>query len=123
MTRSIADRRRAGPVAPAARRAVLARGPCAWHAACLMATRLCRASMHREGRHGMRPIDKLRQMLLAQRRALFEQVARAADDLRWLDTNTHPETEEEAQEQNIANLLARLDDRGNGEVPIVGRAL
>ena len=71
----------------------------------------------------MRPIDKLRQMLLAQRRALFEQVARAEDDLRWLDTNTHPETEEEAQEQNIANLLARLDDRGNAELRIVDRAL
>ena len=57
----------------------------------------------------MKPIEKLRQKLLAQRRALFEQVARAADDLRWLDTNTHPETEEEAQEQSIARLLARLE--------------
>src|SRR5437879_8140746 len=88
-----------------------------------MATRFCRASMHREGRHGMRPIDKLRQMLLAQRRALFEQVARAEGDLRWLDTNTHPETEEEAQEQTIARLLARLDDRGNAELRAMDRAL
>jgi len=71
----------------------------------------------------MKPIEKLRQKLLAQRRALFEQVARAADDLRWLDTNTHPETEEEAQEQSIARLLARLDERGNAELRAIDRAL
>ena len=70
----------------------------------------------------MKPIERLREKLLAQRRALFEQVARAEDDLRWLD-NTHPETEEEAQEQTIARLLARLDDRGNAELRTIDRAL
>ena len=71
----------------------------------------------------MKPIERLREKLLAKRRALFEQVARAEDDLRWLDTNTHPETEEEAQEQTIARLLARLDDRGNAELRTIDRAL
>jgi len=71
----------------------------------------------------MKPIERIREQLLAQRRALFGQVARAADDLRWLDSNTHPETEEEAQEQNLANLLARLDDRGNLELRTIDRAL
>ena len=45
----------------------------------------------------MKPIERIREKLLAQRRSLFGQVARAEDDLRWLDSNTHPETEEEAQ--------------------------
>src|SRR5437870_11344731 len=90
----------------------------------LNGTRRLRAVRHRRfGRDGMKPIEKLRQKLLAQRRALFEQVARAADDLRWLDTNTHPETEEEAQEQSIARLLARLDERGNAELRAIDRAL
>ena len=71
----------------------------------------------------MKPIERIREKLLAQRRSLFGQVARAEDDLRWLDSNTHPETEEEAQEQNIANLLARLDDRGNLELRTIDRAL
>jgi len=71
----------------------------------------------------MKPIERIREKLLAQRRALFEQVARAADGLRWIDGNTHPETEEEAQEQSIANLLARLDERGNGELRTIDRAL
>ena|SRR5438128_1941849 len=71
----------------------------------------------------MKPIERLRAKLLEQRRTLFEQVARAEDDLRWLDTNTHPETEEEAQEQSITRLLARLDDRGNAELRAIDRTL
>ena len=71
----------------------------------------------------MKPIERIREKLLAQRRALFEQVARAEDDLRGLDTNTHPETEEEAQGQNLARLLAQLDDRGNVELRTIDRAL
>ncbi len=68
-------------------------------------------------------IDDLRDKLLAQRRALFRQVSHVEDDLRWLDSTQHSETEEEAQEQNIARLLARLDDRGNAEIQAIDHAL
>lgn len=71
----------------------------------------------------MLPIEQLRQKLLAQRRVLFRKVADVEDDLRWLDTNVEPEIEEEGQEENIARLLARLDDRGKREIEAIDRAL
>ena len=71
----------------------------------------------------MVPIEKVRKTLLARRRELFEQVARVEDDLRWLDTNIEIEIEEEGQEENIARLLARLDDRGKEEIEAIDRAL
>lgn len=71
----------------------------------------------------MLPIEQLRQKLLAQRRVLFRKVADVEDDLRWLDTNVEPEIEEEGQEENMARLLARLDDRGKGEIEAIDRAL
>lgn len=71
----------------------------------------------------MIPIAELRQALLVERRRVFERVARAEEDLRWLDTNVEPEVEEEGQEENIARLLARLDDRGVAEIGAIDRAL
>lgn len=71
----------------------------------------------------MLPVDELRQKLLAQRRTLFRQVARVEEDLRWLDANIEPEAEDEGQEENIARLLARLDDRGKAEIEAIDRAL
>lgn len=71
----------------------------------------------------MLPVDELQQKLLEQRRALFRQVARVEEDLRWLDTNVEPEIEDESQEENIARLLARLDDRGKAEIEAIDRAL
>jgi len=71
----------------------------------------------------MLPIEQLRQKLLAQRRVLFQKVAEVEDDLRWLDTNVEPEIEEEGQEENIARLLARLDDRGKREIEAIDHAL
>ncbi|HVN83434.1 MAG TPA: TraR/DksA family transcriptional regulator [Candidatus Binatia bacterium] len=71
----------------------------------------------------MPSIDELRQTLLNRRRVLFEQVARVEDNLRWLDNNVEPETEEEGQEENIARLLARLDDRGKAEIEAIDAAL
>jgi RNA polymerase-binding protein DksA len=68
-------------------------------------------------------METIRARLLAQRRALFEQVAHVEDDLRWLDTNVEPEKEEEGQEENIARLLARLDDRGKAEIEAIDAAL
>lgn len=69
------------------------------------------------------PIEAIRQKLVAQRVALFRKVARVEDDLRWLDDNVEPEVEEEGQEENIARLLARLDDRGKAEIEAIDVAL
>jgi DnaK suppressor protein len=71
----------------------------------------------------MTTVNDFQQKLLAQRRALLRQVSHVESDLRWLDSSTHSETEEEAQEQNLARLLARLDDRGNDELRAIDHAL
>jgi DnaK suppressor protein len=71
----------------------------------------------------MLPVERFRQRLLAQRQDLFRRVARAEDDLHWLDVNVEPEVEEEGQEENIARLLARLDERGKAEIEAIDRAL
>ena len=71
----------------------------------------------------MLPIDDLRKTLVKRRLALFEQVVRVEDNLRWLDDNIEPEVEEEGQEENIARLLARLDDRGKAEIAAIDAAL
>ena len=71
----------------------------------------------------MLPVEELKEKLLVQRRALFRQVARVEEDLRWLDTNIEPEMEDEGQEENIARLLARLDLRGKAEIEAIDRAL
>ncbi len=68
-------------------------------------------------------VNRIRRTLLDRRRALFETVARVEDDLRWLDTNVEPEAAEEGQEENIARLLARLDDRGTAEIEDIDAAL
>ena len=67
--------------------------------------------------------EEWREALLAQRRRVFERVARAEEDLRWLDANVEPEREEEGQEENMARLLARLDERGKAEIEAIDRAL
>jgi RNA polymerase-binding protein DksA len=71
----------------------------------------------------MLPIERFKETLRRQRVALLRQVARAEDDLHWLDTNVEPELEEEGQEQSIAQVLARLDDRGKVEIDAIDRAL
>jgi len=68
-------------------------------------------------------VNRIQRALLARRRELFETVARVEDDLRWLDTNVEPEVAEEGQEENIARLLARLDDRGTAEIEDIDAAL
>ena len=68
-------------------------------------------------------VNRIQRALLDRRRELFETVARVEDDLRWLDTNVEPEVAEEGQEENIARLLARLDDRGTAEIEDIDAAL
>jgi DnaK suppressor protein len=64
----------------------------------------------------MLQIADIKRSLLDRRRALLEQVTRAEDDIRWLDTHVSPEVEEEAQEENLSRVLGRLDDRGREEI-------
>jgi len=71
----------------------------------------------------MLPIDELRKTMVSRRRALFEQVARVEDNLRWLENDVEPEVNEEGQEENLARLLARLDDRGKAEIEAIDAAL
>jgi DnaK suppressor protein len=71
----------------------------------------------------MIPIEELRQTLRKQRRQIFERVAHAEEDLRWLDTHVAAESIEEGQEENIARLLTRLDDLGRAELEAIDRAL
>ena len=68
-------------------------------------------------------LEDIRRKLWEQRRALLQQVARVEDNLRWLDTNVETEMEEEGQEENIARLLARLDDRDRVELEAIDRAM
>jgi RNA polymerase-binding transcription factor DksA len=71
----------------------------------------------------MLPIADLKREMLARRRVLFEQVAENEADLRALAVNVEPETVEEGQEENIARMLARLDDAGKAEIVAIDRAL
>jgi RNA polymerase-binding protein DksA len=68
-------------------------------------------------------IEALREELLARRRALVRQMGRVEGDLHWLETDVESETEERGQEENVARVLARLDDRERDELEAIERAL
>jgi RNA polymerase-binding protein DksA len=68
-------------------------------------------------------LDEIRRTLWQRRRTLLQQVERVEDNLRWLGTNVEPEMEEEGQEENVARLLTRLDDREREELEAIDRAL
>jgi DnaK suppressor protein len=71
----------------------------------------------------MLEIEKIRQRLLAERRALVAKVAEVDDNLRWLDANAE-EYEAQAQAENIVRALGgRLDDKGRARLDAIGRAL
>jgi RNA polymerase-binding protein DksA len=65
----------------------------------------------------------VQERLLSRRAELLRRVANFEDELRWLDANQNAELEEESQEQNIARLLARLDDRSAAEIAAIDHAL
>jgi RNA polymerase-binding transcription factor DksA len=71
----------------------------------------------------MLPIPELKRRMLGRRRALFEQVAANESDLRALAANVEPEAVEEGQEENLARLLASLDEAGKAEIVAIDRAL
>ena len=73
----------------------------------------------------MQPIEHLREMLVARRRALLHQVDRVETDLRALDENKNaePELEEEAQDENLSRVLSGLDGRSQAEIEAIDGAL
>jgi DnaK suppressor protein len=71
----------------------------------------------------MLPIPELKRQMLARRGVLFEQVAENEASLRALAVNVEPERVEEGQEENLARMLARLDDAGKAEIVAIDRAL
>ena len=71
----------------------------------------------------MATIDELRDKLVKQRRQLSRQVEQVEGDLHWCDTDVPAELEEESQEDTIAHVLRRLDERGNAEIRAIDRAL
>ncbi len=76
-----------------------------------------------KGPGAMLPIVDLERQMRARRRALFEQVAANEADLRALGANVEPDAADEAQEENLARLLAALDDAGQTEIAAIDRAL
>jgi DnaK suppressor protein len=71
----------------------------------------------------MAAIEELRDTLLRQRRNVFRQVSQVEGDLRFFDTHVPAELEEESQEENIARVLTRLDERGIAELQAIDHAL
>ena len=67
--------------------------------------------------------NSIQERLLGRRAELIRRVASFEDALRWLDANQNAEIEEESQEQNLAHLLARLDDRSATEITRIDHAL
>jgi DnaK suppressor protein len=61
--------------------------------------------------------------LRRRRAALLKEVADTEADLAWIAEDREPELEEVAQEQRLARLLARLDDRGLAAVQEIEAAL
>lgn len=70
----------------------------------------------------MLEIEKIRAKLLTERRALVARVAEVDDNLKWLEENAG-EMEAQAQAENIARSLGRLDDKGKAQLEAIGRAL
>lgn len=67
--------------------------------------------------------EKLLGLLHRRRLEVFEQVAGAEADLRWIAEDRESELEERAQEERLARLAARLDDRGKRELWEIDAAL
>lgn len=68
-------------------------------------------------------VDDIRRRLLERRLELFEQVAQVEDDLSGFQAEVEREVVERGQEETMARLLARMDDRGKAEIEEIDRAL
>jgi DnaK suppressor protein len=71
----------------------------------------------------MQTIDELKRTLEDERRAVLRRVNHLSDDLEHLDANIESELEEEAQEDRLADLLRRLDERSRQSLAAIDRAL
>ena len=79
--------------------------------------------MPRGGITKLERIEELRQLLLQQRRALFDEVSIVETNLQQISEDREPELEEAAQEERTARLLDRLDARGRAELGRIDQAL
>lgn len=67
--------------------------------------------------------DSLARELRRQREVLFREAADTEADLRFIEEDRESELEERAQEERLARLLARLDDRGKQAIAEIDAAL
>jgi DnaK suppressor protein len=67
--------------------------------------------------------NSLAQELRRQREVLFKEVANTEADLRFIEEDRESELEERAQEERMACLLARLDERGKQAIEEIDAAL
>ncbi|MFQ5667395.1 MAG: TraR/DksA C4-type zinc finger protein [Candidatus Binatia bacterium] len=68
-------------------------------------------------------IEAFRRLLLEQRRRLFRAISSVEADLHEIAEKHESELEEAAHEERTARLLARLNDRGRGQLQEIDRAL
>lgn len=71
----------------------------------------------------METLEHIRTRLQQRRRELLQHVGRLHDGQQELDADFEHEEEERAQEENIARLIASLDDRERAELQAIDRAL
>ncbi len=69
------------------------------------------------------PSVKIREHLLAERRAILSRVAKTERELRGLGAQVEADDADEAQEETTAALLLRLDDRAHQELLAIDAAL
>ena len=68
-------------------------------------------------------IKKLTEILSKRRKDIFSRVSDLEDELQTIETMKEPETEEQAQDMNLARLLALVDDNEKREIEEIDWAL
>lgn len=68
-------------------------------------------------------IAEFRRALLQKRRGFFHEIEQVESGLQYISEDREPELEEAAQEDRLARVLARLDDRGVAELKAIEAAL
>ncbi len=74
-------------------------------------------------REALLPVGELRRVLLDQRRTLLQRVAQVEEEVRALQNDVEIDVVDRGEEETMARLLARLDDRGKAEIEAIDRAL
>lgn len=70
-----------------------------------------------------RSLESLAKKLRKRRQEVFKEVTDTEADLRFIAEDRESEMEERAQEERLARLLARLDERGKREIEEIDAAL